>query len=71
MSTDRRMKIDSHLSSCIRNKKSKWTNEIKITLDTPNIEEKVENTLKHIGIGDNLLNRTPIIQSQQLINGTP
>jgi hypothetical protein len=38
---------------------SKWIKELNIKLDTLNlIEEKVGNTLEHIGVGDNFLNRT-------------
>ena len=44
--------------------KSKGINELNIKPDTLNlIEEKVRNTLEHIGTGDNFLNRTPMSQA--------
>jgi hypothetical protein len=44
--------------------KSKGINELNIKPDTLNlIEEKVRNTLEHIGTGDSFLNRTPVTQA--------
>jgi hypothetical protein len=42
---------------------SKWFKGISIKPDTVNLmEEKMRNTLEHIGIGDNFLNRTAMAQ---------
>ena len=44
--------------------KSKWIKDLNIKRDTLNlIEEKVGNSLQHIGMEDNFLNRTPVLQA--------
>jgi hypothetical protein len=54
------MQIDPFLSPCTK-LKSKWIKNLHIKPDTLNlIEEKVGKSLKHMGIGDNFLNRTPM-----------
>jgi hypothetical protein len=59
-STCERMKIDAFLSPCTK-LKSKWTKSLHIKPDALNlIEEKVEKSLKHMGIGEYFLNRTPM-----------
>jgi hypothetical protein len=52
--------------------KSKWIKQINIILDILNLlEEKGGNSLEHIDIGDNFLNRTLSAQSlRSTINGT-
>jgi hypothetical protein len=63
MSACRRMQIDLYLPPCTK-PKSKWIGDLNITLDTLNlIEEKVGNSLEFIGIGDNVLKRTPMAQA--------
>jgi hypothetical protein len=63
MSACRRMQIDPHLLSCTK-LKSKWIKDLNIKPDTLTlIEEKVGNSLKCIGTGDNFLNRTPTAQA--------
>jgi len=54
------MLINPFLSHCTKFK-SKWIKNLHIKPDTFNlIEEKVEKRLKHMGTGENFLNRTPI-----------
>ena len=56
------MQIDPYLSPSTK-LKSKWIKKLNINPDTLNLtEEKVGNSLKRIGTGDNFLNRTPIVQ---------
>ena len=56
----RRMQIDPFLSSYIK-LKYKWIKDLHIKPDTLNlIEEKVGKSLKHMGTGENFLNRTPM-----------
>jgi hypothetical protein len=44
--------------------KSNLIKDLNIKLDTLNlIEEKVGNSLEHIGTGENFLNRTPVAQA--------
>ncbi|KAL6038241.1 hypothetical protein STEG23_034914 [Scotinomys teguina] len=63
LSTCRRLQIDPYLSPCTK-LKSKWIKELNINPDTRNlIEEKVGNTLEHIGTGDHFLNITPKAQT--------
>ncbi|KAL6081733.1 hypothetical protein STEG23_016815 [Scotinomys teguina] len=63
MSTCRRLQIDPYLSPCTK-LKSKWIKDLNINPDTLNlIEEKVGNTLEHIGTGDHFLNITPTAQT--------
>jgi hypothetical protein len=63
MSAYRRMQIDPYLSLHTK-LKSKWIKDLNIKLDRLNlIEEKVGNSLDHIGTGDNFLNRTTISQT--------
>ena len=57
------MKINPHLSPCTI-LKSKWIKDLNIKLGILNlIEEKMQNFLELIGIGDKFLNRTPIAQA--------
>ena len=63
------MQTNSYLPSCTK-LKSKWIKEINNTTTNKKtdtlylIEEKVGNTVEHIGIGDNSLNRrTPMAQA--------
>ena len=57
------MQIDPYLSPCTK-LKSKWIKDLNIKPDTLTlIEEKVGNSLKCIGTGDNFLNRTPTAQA--------
>ena len=54
------MQINLFLSPCTK-LKSKWIKDLHIKPDTLNlIKEKVRKNLKHMGIGKNFLNRTPI-----------
>ena len=63
MSACRRMQVDPYLSPQTK-LIFKWIKDLNIKPDTLNlIEEKVGNSLKHIGIGDNFLNRTPVAQT--------
>ena len=63
MSAYRRMQIDPYLSSC-RKGKYKWIKDLNINPEILNlIEEKVGNSLEHIGTGDNFLSRTLIVQA--------
>jgi hypothetical protein len=63
MSACRRMQIDTYLSPCTI-LKSKWIKDLNIKLGILNlIEEKMQNFLELIGIGDKFLNRTPIAQA--------
>ena len=55
------MQIDSYLSPCTR-LKFKCFKDLKIKLDTLNIEDKVENSLESIGTGF-LLSRTSVAQA--------
>jgi hypothetical protein len=62
MSECRRMKIDQNLSLCTK-PKSKWIKDFNINPSILNlVEEKVENSLKHMRTGNNFLNRTPMAQ---------
>jgi hypothetical protein len=56
------MQVDPYLS-LYTTLKSKWLKDLNIKSDTLNcvIEEKVGNNLECIYMGDNLLNRTPIM----------
>jgi hypothetical protein len=59
----RRMQINPFLSPCTK-LKSKWIKDLHIKPDTLNlIEEKVGKCLKHMGTGENFLNKTPIAYS--------
>jgi hypothetical protein len=59
----RRMKIDPYLSPCTK-LKFKWTKDFNVKPDTlKRIEQKVENNPELIGIGDNLVNNTPIAKA--------
>jgi hypothetical protein len=63
VSACRRLQIDSYLLPCSK-LKSKWIKEPNIKPDTLNlIEEKVGNSLEHIGTGDRFLKRTPVAQA--------
>jgi hypothetical protein len=54
------MPIDPFLSPCTK-LKSKCTKDLHIKPDTLKLmEEKVGNSLEHMGSGKNFLNRTPI-----------
>ena len=54
------MQIDPFLSPCTK-LESKWIKDLHIKLDTLNlIEEKVGESLKHMGTGEKFLNRTPM-----------
>ena len=54
------MQIDPFLSPCTK-LKSKWIKDVYIIPDTMNlIEEKVGESLKHMGTGENFLNSTPM-----------
>jgi hypothetical protein len=45
-------------------KTARWLKDLTIKLDTLNlIENKMRNSLEHIGTGDNFLNRTPTAQA--------
>jgi hypothetical protein len=56
----RRMQIDPFLSDCTKHK-SKWIKDLHIKPDKLKlIEEKVGKSLKHMGTGENVLNRTPM-----------
>ena len=62
------MKIDSYLSACTI-LKFKWIKDLNIKPDTFDLlEEKVVSSLEHTGTGDNILNRTSIIQVLRKIN---
>jgi hypothetical protein len=66
MSACRRMQIDPYLSPCTK-LKSKWIKDLNIKPDILNlIEEKVEDSLAHIGTKDNFFNRTSIAQALRL-----
>jgi hypothetical protein len=54
ISACRKLKLDPCLSPCTNN--SLWIK------DSETIPEVVGNTLEHIGIGNNFLNRTPMAQ---------
>ena len=57
------MKIEPYLSPCTK-LKSKYIEDFNIKPDTLNlIEEKVRNNLECIDTGDNLLNRTQLVQT--------
>jgi hypothetical protein len=61
------MQIDPYLSPCTK-LKSKWIKNFNEKLDALNlIEQKVGNSLKLIGTGDNFLNRTPTAQALRSI----
>jgi len=54
------MQIDPFLSPCTK-LKSKWIKDLHIKPDTLKlIEEKMGKNLKHMGIGENFLNKTPM-----------
>jgi hypothetical protein len=54
------MQIDALLSPCTK-LKFKWVKDLHIKPDTMNlIEEKVGESLKHMGTGENFLNSTPM-----------
>ena len=60
------MQIDSYLSSSTKMNSKRCIKGLKIKLDTLSLrDEKVENSLEYIGVGDNFLNRknTPIAQA--------
>ena len=62
MSACRRVQIGPYLSPCIT-LKAKWIKNQNVKPDILNlIEEKVENSLEHIGAGENFLNRASIAQ---------
>jgi hypothetical protein len=64
----RGMHIDLYLPSCTKFN-PKWIKDLNIKPDTLNlIEEKLENSLKCIGTGDNFLNRTPMAQVLRINN---
>jgi hypothetical protein len=55
-----RTQIDPFLSPCTK-LKSKWIKDLPIKADVLQLrEENVGNNLKHMGTGENFLNRTPI-----------
>ena len=57
------MKVDPYLSPCTK-LKSKWIKDLSINLTTLNlIEEKVGSNLERNGIGNYILNVTPVIQT--------
>jgi hypothetical protein len=63
MSACRRMQIDLYLSHCTKFK-FKWIKDLNIKPDTLNlIEEKVGNSLEHIGTEDNFLTSKPTVQT--------
>jgi hypothetical protein len=54
------MHIDPFLSPCTK-LKSKWIKNLHIKPDTLKlIEEKIGKSLKHMGTGENFLNRSPM-----------
>jgi hypothetical protein len=59
--TCRRLKLDSCLSPCT-NINSKWIKDLNIRPETWKLQEVVGNTLEHVGIGNNFLNRIPVTQ---------
>jgi len=62
-STCRRLQNDPFLSPCTK-LKSKWIKDFHQETDTLNLkEEKVGKSLKHMGTGENFLNRTPMAYS--------
>jgi hypothetical protein len=62
------MQTDPFLSPCTR-LKSNYIKDLHIEPDTRTlIEEKMEKCLKHIGAGENFLNKTPM--AQQSTSGT-
>ena len=64
----RRMQIDPFLGPCTK-LKSKWVKELHIKPDTVKlIEEKVENSLKHMATGEKFLNRTPMACAVKIKN---
>jgi hypothetical protein len=66
------MQIHPYLPPCTKLKYNR-TKGFNINLDTLNlIEEKLGNSLDHMGSGDNFLNRIPMAQAiyQQLINSS-
>ena len=63
MSTCKRIKIDSYLSSCTK-LKSKWIKDLDINLTTLNlIEKKVRNIRQCMDTGDHFLKITPVAQT--------
>jgi hypothetical protein len=69
ISTYRRLKLEPCCSSCT-NINSKWVKELNIRLKIlKQLQEVVGNTLEHISIGNDFLNRTSIAkQSKERIN---
>jgi hypothetical protein len=60
--THRRLKLDLCLSPCIKIN-LKWIKELDVRPETlKQLQEAVGNTLEHIGMGNNFLNRTPKAQ---------
>lgn len=52
------MQIDLYLLSCTKMNSKWWIKGLKIKLCTLSLrKEKVQNSLEHIGVGDNFLNR--------------
>jgi hypothetical protein len=63
MATRRRLQIDPYPLPCTK-LKSMWISDLNIKPYTLNlIEEKVGNSLEHVGTGDNFLKRTPMAQA--------
>jgi hypothetical protein len=62
ISTCRRLKQDPNLSPCT-SINSKWFKDVPVIYETVKlIQENIENTLNHIGIGNNFRNETPLAQ---------
>ena len=56
----KKIKIDPDLSLCTK-LKSKWNKYLNVKPDTLNlIEQKLDNSLEIVGMGDNFLNKKPI-----------
>jgi hypothetical protein len=59
------MKIDAFLSTCTK-LKSKWIKDLHRKSDTlKRIQKKVGKNLKHMGTGENFLNRTPVASGER------
>ena len=59
----RKLQIDLYLLPCTK-LKSRWIKDLNIKPTILNlIEEKVENTLEHMGIGDHFLNIAPVSET--------
>lgn len=71
MATYKRIQIDPYLPPC-KKLKFKYTNNLNIKPYTQNlIEEKVGKTLELIGTGEDILNRTLLIEAlRSITNGT-